>query len=135
MYKLILIMTFSILCVSCDETKGVALTEEVHVAKQVGVSVLKGEKYPLVITKEGYLFIAEPGSPPMSQNFEFTISSAEPLSVDHSLIDDLGLTHYKNDKYLIQGIKVKYVLIQTKDKCYRINAQTKEQAPCDKSHD
>lgn len=131
MNRLILIITFAIFPIYSDATQNNSQSGKVHIANQVGVSILEEKKYYLIFTKEGDLFIAEPGSQVISKDFEFTITSAKHLPEDNNLIAELGLGRYKNDKYFVQGIKVKSILLQMSGKCFRSNAETKELTPCD----
>jgi len=131
MNKLILLITFAIFPIYSDATQSKPQTGKIYIANQVGVSLLEEKKYYLIFTEEGNLFIAEPGSQVISQDFEFTVTSAKYLSDDNNLIAELGLARYKNDKYLIRGIKVKSILLQMNGKCFRSNAETKELTPCD----
>lgn len=130
MNKLLLLITFAIFPIYNDASQNKPQTGKVHIANQVGVGLLEEKKYYLIFTKEGNLFIAEPGSQVISQDFEFTVTSAMHLSDDNNLIAVLGLARYKNDKYYVQGIKVKSIVLQVNGKCFRSNAETKELTPC-----
>lgn len=107
------------------------ITEQPHIAKQVGIYPLEGGRtFYTIITSQNHYFVLSDDEI-MAQGLEFKIGSAELLTEEPSAWGEIK-NSFKSDKlYLIKDIDIISIPSKMNGKCFRSYIKTKKILPCD----